>query len=541
MSNASDINPFVLPRGDVSRSKEAIAALTEDLDQHNRWFRDYLASEKRSRERYARRVRREEAKQRRRITQQRVARFFSRAALGFAIAVRSLLNGATYTLAQSRDLTLTSAFGIASTAYTLSSGFLGLLSTVFAWIGVKVHALALASLKAASMSFSWIAVKARGIALAALRATSIGCSWVGGKARALMNASFGTASAGFTWTRVKSRDVSRASLNAAATGSSWIASKMSVIAMSSATAASSGVDWTMTKGHALALASREAASIGYAWTAARTRTLARASSEASSRSVSWIMTKGHTVALATLDAASIGGSWFVAKTSVFAIASAAAASSGVGWTMTKGHAFALASREAASIGYARTAARTRTLARASLSVALTGGSWMRATSGDLVLKLHRAASRGVPWIQAAGQSGADGLMALSAAARATARLQSERASLLALRVTAQTKGDIDALRRAARAGEFASPAWRKVVAIASTQEFVNGFDAEEKLKEPKAACEASGTDDAICQKGEHISSNALICVEPWRCQLPVVQTGRPPRFRHKAAQLEGPL
>jgi hypothetical protein len=286
-------------------------------------------------------------------------------------------------------------------------------------------------------------------------------------------------------------------LDAASIGGSWFAAKTSAFAMASATASSSGVAWTMIKGHAFALVSREAASTGYAWTAARTRTLARASSEASSHSLSWTLAKGHAFARATLDAASMFSAW--------------------------------------------TAARTRTLAGASLSAALTGGSWMRTTSGDLVLKLHHAASKGVPWIQAAGQSGADKPMALRAAARATARLQSERASLFALRMTAQTKGDIDALRRAARAGAFASPAWRKVVSIASTQGFVSRFDAEEKPKEPMAACEASGADDAISRKGEHSSSKALICVEPWRCRLPVVQTDGPARFGHKAGRLEGSL
>lgn len=498
VSNASDINPLELPLGAVSRSKETIAALTKDLDQHNRWFGDYLASEKRSRERHARRVRREEAKERRRITRQRMARFVSRAALGLAISVRSisrsLLNGATCRLAQLRDLTLTRASWVASTAYAFSSWLLGLLSTGFAWISAKVHALALRSLKAASISFSWIAVKARGLALAAFRATYIGCSWIGGRAHALMNASFGAASAWFTWTRVKSRDLSRASLNAAAIGGSWIAAKMSVFAMASATAASSGVYWTRAKTHAFALASREAASRGYAWTAVRTRTLARASSIAISRSVSWILTKGHTVALATRRAVSICSAW--------------------------------------------TTARTSTLAQASLNAASTGSSWMGAKSADLAIKLNHAGSRALPRIQAAPRSAARRLLALSAAARETARCQSERAFFFAQRLTAWAKREIEALRCATRVGKLTPVTRPRFAAIAAPRRgFISNFHTEEAQKESKAAHKRA--DDAIFKTRQHSSSNALICVEPWRCRLPVVQPTRSERSSHKVTNVMG--
>jgi hypothetical protein len=443
VSNASDINPFELALGTVSRSNEAIAAATKDLNDHNRWFKDYLAAEKRSRKRHARWVRRQEARQRRRINRQRMARFGSRAALGLAISVRSisrsLLKGATCRLAQLRDLTLISASWVASTAHALSSWLLGLLSISLSWISAKGRALALTLLKAASISLSWIAVKARVLALASLRATSIGFSWIVATARALTNVSFRAASAGFTWTRARSRDLACASLNAAA----------------------------------------------------------------------------------------IGGSWLAARTSVLAIASGKATSSGVAWTWAKGHAFALATLDAAWICSAWTAAKTGTVAQASLSAASTGGSWMRATSGDLALKLHHAGSMAVPRIQAAAQSGADRLLALSAAARATARRQSERASLFAQRLTAQAKGEIDALRRAARVGKLTPAAWRKFAAIAPPRKwFVNGFHTEEKPKEPKAALKESGADEATFRKGEHTSSNALICVEPWRCRLPIVQTDR---------------
>ena len=444
VSNATDIlDPFERAQGDVARSKEVIAATTKDLIDHDRWLKDYLASEKRSRKRHALYVRCQHARQRRTINRQRMARSGRRAALRLAISVRStsrsLLKGATYRLARLRDLTLISASWVTSTTYVFSSWLLGQLFISLSWIGAKGRTLTLISLKAASISLSWIAVRARVFALASLRAASIASTWVASRARALAIVSVGAASAGFTLARAKSRDLARASLNAAA----------------------------------------------------------------------------------------IGGSWLAARTNVLAIASSNATSSGVFWTMAKSHAFALQSRQAAAIGSSWTAANTRALVRASLSAASTGSYWVRAKSGDLALKLHHAGSMASPWIHSAAHGAAVRLLALSAATRGTAHLQSERAALLALRLTAQAKGEIDALRRAARSGELTPPAWRRFAAIASQRKgLVNGFEMEEEPTASKSGRTISDTEDATLQTGEYASRNALICVEPWRCRLPVVQTDR---------------
>jgi hypothetical protein len=44
----------------------------------------------------------------------------------------------------------------------------------------------------------------------------------------------------------------------------------------------------------------------------------------------------------------------------------------------------------------------------------------------------------------------------------------------------------------------------------------------ETIEGPKSEAELDGL-----QNGARVSSNALICIEPWRCRLPVVQTESP--------------
>jgi hypothetical protein len=98
--------------------------------------------------------------------------------------------------------------------------------------------------------------------------------------------------------------------------------------------------------------------------------------------------------------------------------------------------------------------------------------------------------------------------------------QSEHASLIALRLGAQAKGELDALRRAARAGELTPQAWRKFTA--------NGLKPKHEPSEPMNGHAQSTAEPEGLQNGARVPSTALICLEPWRCRLPmVVQTGSP--------------
>lgn len=78
-----------------------------------------------------------------------------------------------------------------------------------------------------------------------------------------------------------------------------------------------------------------------------------------------------------------------------------------------------------------------------------------------------------------------------------------------MRLNAQAKGEIDALKRAVREGVL-TPPWRKVASVAF---FRNGGANEHKLEDGPSEPAA----------GSASSRNALIIVEPWRCRLPAVR------------------
>ena len=144
---------------------------------------------------------------------------------------------------------------------------------------------------------------------------------------------------------------------------------------------------------------------------------------------------------------------------------------------------------------------------------------MHAGANGLTHKLHRAGTLASPWLRGRADEAAVGLRRLNAAAKAVAERQSEYASLIALRLSAQIKGELDALRRAAHAGELTPPAWRKFMAT--------GLKPKQEPSEPIDDHDQVTTDLDGLQNGARASSNALICLEPWRCRLPVVQTGSP--------------
>ena len=144
---------------------------------------------------------------------------------------------------------------------------------------------------------------------------------------------------------------------------------------------------------------------------------------------------------------------------------------------------------------------------------------MRAEADDLAQRLRHAGAKASPWVRAKAGEAAVRLQRLKTIATEVAHRQSEQASLIALRLSAQAKGDLDALRRAAHAGELTPPAWRKFMAT--------GFKLKRDPSEPiNGHAEASAEVDGV-QNGARTLSNALICIEPWRCRLPVVQTESP--------------
>jgi hypothetical protein len=91
VSDASvSLDPIELAQGEISRSKDVVTSVSKDLDQYDRWLKDFVASEKRSRARHARRVKRQQARERRQLARQRLVRSGRRTALSVAVFVRSV-------------------------------------------------------------------------------------------------------------------------------------------------------------------------------------------------------------------------------------------------------------------------------------------------------------------------------------------------------------------------------------------------------------------------------------------------------------------
>jgi hypothetical protein len=188
------------------------------------------------------------------------------------------------------------------------------------------------------------------------------------------------------------------------------------------------------------------------------------------------------------------------------------------WARVEGHRLAIATRDAGAAGSAWTAEKSGALARTSLTAASAGRAWLRAKANDLVHMLRHAGATASPWVRAKADEAAVRLQGLKTVATEVAHRQSEQASLIALRLSAQAKGELDALRRAARAGELTPAAWRKFMATGVKLK----QEPRETIEGPKSEAELDGL-----QNGAPVSSNALICIEPWRCRLPVVQTESP--------------
>ena len=516
---SSDIlDPIELAQGEISRSKDAIASAAKELDQHDRWLKDFIAAEKRNRARHARWIRRKQAAEHFRLKRQRMARSGKRATLYCAVFARSASRSSAKGLAYAGRQIWQCATWVGKNSYAFSVVLLKMLSIGGSWTSTKVRAVALASFRAVLVSVSWVAAKTKALTAVLLTMLATSFAWMWTKAgilartarrgvsvssslfvangRALASVLAGAAFTGFARTRARSQDWASVSLKAAVVSGSWLA----------------------VRGRALASVSAGAASAGFAHTRARSQDWASVSLKAAAVLGSGLSVRASAWAIASRDAAVVGSAWTAARTRTLARASSAAA-------VSKGQVVVVATRDAASIGSAWTAEKTRTFARASLSAASTGKSWMRAGAKDLAHKLHRAGAIASPWLPAATHRTADGLLILTGAARRIAERQGENASLLVLRLKAQVKGDLDALRRAALAGTLTPPIWRKFAAVVSSgTDLASGLARNGDSMKTKDPSEPEAQYAAFRDRS---SRNALICVEPWRCRLPVVQADNP--------------
>ncbi|MGC2409571.1 MAG: hypothetical protein WA441_06170 [Methyloceanibacter sp.] len=436
MSDAGEItDPIEGVKKTIARSKDLIASATEELNQHNRWLKSYLASEKRDQEKYARWLKRQQVMHRRQLQRQRMIRSCKQFAWACVFFVRSvcliLLKGAISALIYLRDLLLISA----------------------SWTGLKAYALALAFLRAASTASSWIALRTRALALSLLSLLSVSLSWI----------------------RVNGHALALALLRAVSTASSWITVKTRALALSLLSLLSVSVSWLRVNGHALALALLRAASTASSW-------------------IAWMRVKAHALALALalLKANSTASSWIAVK--------------------------------------------ARALTFSLLSLLSVSFSWIRVKADALALALLNAASMSFPWIRAKARDLALSFLNLIAAARPLPRRYQRRVSALAGKLSEQAKSGGDDLKRSALSTTRLLRAWisesglrfRRGVRAWGTglpiapRLQVEGSDQGPELEgriESKVEGATFGHEEPTTKQ-----STALVCLEPRRNRLPVVQT-----------------
>jgi hypothetical protein len=302
-------DPIEAAEDDIAGSKDLIASVADEINQHQRWLENYQVAEKER----ARRLKRQELmyqlEMRRRRTvralkryslaslrlAQRVVSFLVRSGTAFVVALGDLLaRGAAWTIPRARALALTLwRWSIAASAWTWRT-------TV---------ALARALFKAASISFSWMAAQYRSLDLALGRLLAAGWSWTWRTAVVLARALFKAASISFSWMAAQYWSLDLALGRFLAASWAWTWRTTVVLARALFKAASSSFSWIAAQSRALDLALGRLLAAGWSWTWRKTRILTRAFLRAVSISFSWIALKSKAGGVALQKWASAAFSW----------------------------------------------------------------------------------------------------------------------------------------------------------------------------------------------------------------------------------------
>ena len=374
----------------VARSKDVVATAAGALKDHERWLKDFVASEEESRKRHTSALKREQARYRRQLKRERTARAVRRAALSFVLSVRSMV----------RSLWRGLVGTIMSVRYATVAGA--------AWVASTTYALAISVLKACAAGLSWIGAKARIFCASMSKAASLAASFIAARAREAGTAALVAALAAIIWAVAAADEVARRSGYAVSIGASWLGSRAGTLAAHLRNAGLAGRRLDGRKDPrrcAILRACRlNRSCLDQDQGACRRRGSPRGGSDRfrldcskdedtrrrivrnrSSRPLVGAGGRASRHRARTREAASIGGAWSAAKMQALAHASSQYSSRGLSWTKTNGHGLAVRSRGAALAGSAWTAARTRTLARASSDAAASGVAWTRTKGQALVL------------------------------------------------------------------------------------------------------------------------------------------------------------
>ena len=297
MSRASyTTDPIEAAEDDIAGSKDLIASVADEINQHQRWLENYRVAEKER----ARRLKRQELmyqlelRRRRTIRSlrrfslaslrlaRRIASFLLRNGTALVVALGQLLvRGAAWTAPRVRALALTLwRWSVAASAWT--------------WLMARVLARTLvraahAFVRGASIGFSWMAAQYRLLDLALGRLLAAGWSWTWRTAVVLARALFKAASLSFSWIAAQSRALDLALGRSLAAGWSWTSRKTLILARAFLRAASISFSWIVLKSKSGGVALRKWALAAFSWIRVEASALARASLKGASITFSWIV------------------------------------------------------------------------------------------------------------------------------------------------------------------------------------------------------------------------------------------------------------
>jgi hypothetical protein len=230
--------------------------------------------------------------------------------------------------------------------------------------------------------------------------------------------------------------------------------------------------------------------------------LRRASATGLSTLAAWLAPRSQALLLQARQAASTGVTRTVSTTRVIARNSSRLTAAEVSLAYARGRALAKQAQDVAARGAAQTGDAARIAFGLSLAVLAQSGSWVCHQTAAVLRLLKHGRALAMPRLQTATAAGQARLNLLSTEVRLLVERRSEDAAFLAMRLNAQLKGEMDALRRALQEKRLALPRWHHAARLAFAEH----------------AASALGDSNRS-------SRNALIPREPWRCRLPMIRPG----------------
>ena len=297
MSRASyTTDPIEAAEDDIAGSKDLIASVADEINQHQRWLENYRVAEKER----ARRLKRQELMYQLELRRRRTVRSlrrFSLASLRLARRVASFLvrNGTALVVALGQLLVRCAAWTAPrARALALTLWRWSVAASAWTWLMAQVLARALvraahAFVGGASIGFSWMAAQYRSLDLALGRLLAAGWSWTWRTAVVLARALFKAASISFSWIAVQSLALDLAVGRSLAAGWSWTSRKTLILARAFLRAASISFSWIVLKSKSGGVALRKWALAAFSWIRVEASALARASLKGASITFSWIV------------------------------------------------------------------------------------------------------------------------------------------------------------------------------------------------------------------------------------------------------------